>query len=263
MNIVINNPQKADCFAVLFQHIKVFTEHVNMIFDKDKMYIQSMDNANVSIFEINLPKEWFDIYELTGDSNIVLGISSSLMYRILNAREKNQQIKIVYEEPDTDKLMFHFTGENKNEFEKHFEIPLMDIDSEMLIIPAVEYQAEFSIASANFSSIINQLKMFGDTMDIECSETNIVLYANSQEQGKMFVEIKIEDLTEFSIDENENIKLSFSLTYLHHFCLYHKLSKEIEIKISRDYPLKVVYLLGGCDNATMVFYLAPKIVEDD
>ena len=263
MNIIINNSQKSNCFAILFQHIKVFTEHVNVIFDKDKMYIQSMDNAHVSIFEINLPKEWFDTYEHTSENNIVLGLSSSLMYRILNSREKNQQMQIVFDDMNSDKLMIHFTGENKSEFEKHFEIPLMDIDSEMLSIPIVEYQAEFSICSANFTGIINQLKMFGDTMDIKCSEEQIVLYANSQEQGKMFVEIKIEDLTEFSIDENEIINLSFSLTYLHHFCLYHKLSEEIEIKISRDFPMKVVYLLGGCETATMTFFLAPKIADDE
>ena len=56
MNIVINNPQKADSFASLFQHIKLFSEHVNVMFEKERVYLQSMDTSRVSIFEIELSK---------------------------------------------------------------------------------------------------------------------------------------------------------------------------------------------------------------
>jgi len=263
MNIIINNSQKADLFAMLFQHIKVFTEYINIVIDKDKMYIQSMDNSRVSIFEINLPAEWFDEFIFSHDTNIVLGVSSSIMYRILNSRDKNQLIQLIYLSNDLDKLIINYTGENKTEFEKHFEIPLIEIDSDMLVIPEVDYQTEFSVSSSNFSSIINQLKMFGDTMDIHCSEEKIQLSSYSQEHGKMVVEIKIDDLTSFSINEDEKINLSFSLTYLHHICLYNKLAKEIELKISSDFPMKIIYLLGGDDEAKMSFFLAPRINDDE
>ena len=160
-------------------------------------------------------------------------------------------------------MIINYTGENKTEFEKHFEIPLIEIDSDMLVIPEVDYQTEFSVSSSNFSSIINQLKMFGDTMDIHCSEEKIQLSSYSQEHGKMVVEIKIDDLTSFSINEDEKINLSFSLTYLHHICLYNKLAKEIELKISSDFPMKIIYLLGGDDEAKMSFFLAPRINDDE
>jgi len=52
MNIIIRNPQKAECFSALFQHIHMFTDHINIIFEKEKMYLQSMDSSKVSIFEI-------------------------------------------------------------------------------------------------------------------------------------------------------------------------------------------------------------------
>ena len=263
MNIIISNSQKADMFAMLFQHIKVFTEHINIIVNQDKMYIQSMDTSRVSIFEINLPVEWFDGFILMNDTPIILGVSSSVMYRILNSRDKNQLIQLIYDSNDSDKLVINYTGENKTEFEKHFEIPLVVIDTDLLSIPDVDYQTEFSVSSSNFSSIINQLKMFGDTMDIHCSEEKIQLFSYSQEHGKMVVEIKIDDLTSFSINEGETVRLSFSLTYLHHICLYNKLAKEIELKISSDFPMKLVYLLGGNDDARMSFFLAPKINDDD
>jgi hypothetical protein len=78
----------------------------------------------------------------------------------------------------------------------------------------------------------------------------------------MFVEIKIDDLSEFTIDEGETVELSFALTYLHNICLYNKIAKDMEIKISANYPLKIIYTLLGYENAKLTFYLAPRISDD-
>lgn len=256
MNVTIQNTQKAECFAAIFQHIKAFTEQINIFFEKDKMYIQSMDNSRVSIFEITIPSAWFDIYEHNMESTTKIGVSAPILHRILNAREKSQQTNLVYNADDEDKLYVHFTGVNKTEFDKHFEVPLLDIDSEVMCIPDMEYDVEFTLLSSNFANIINQLKMFGDDLEIQCSEEKIQLASQSQEHGKMFVEIKIDDLTSFAINEGEQINMNFSLNYLHSICLYNKMAKEMEIKICREAPLKIVYQLQ--DDATLVFFLAPR-----
>lgn len=261
MNITIQNTQKAETFAAIFQHIKAFTEQINIFFEKDKMYIQSMDNSRVSIFEINIPSSWFDNYQHNMESTTKIGVSAPILHRILASREKTQQINMVYDMNNEDKLFIHFTGVNKTEFDKHFEVPLMDIDSEVMSIPDMDYDVEFTLLSSNFANIINQLKMFGDDLEIQCSEEKIMLASKSQEHGKMFVEIKIDDLTSFAINEGETIHINFSLNYLHNICLYNKLSKEMEIKICKDAPLKIVYNLQ--DEATLVFFLAPRMSDNE
>jgi len=263
MNISIVDIQKAELFAAIFQHIRVFTDNINIMFEPEHMYIQLIDSSRVSFVEIVLPSNWFDEYKLIDDNNSVLGINSTILFRILNSREKTQAIHIKYTNEDNDKLNIEFLSENKNEFNKYFEVPLIDIDSELLQIPEMEHSAEFTISASHFSNIINQLKLFGDTLDIQCSEEKIVLYSHSQDSGKMSVEIKIDDLTSFSINEGENMKTSFGLTYLNNICLYNKIAKEIEIKITENAPLKIVYLLNGQPDAKMTFYLAPKIDDDD
>ena len=263
MNICIQQINKCETFTGLFQHIKAFTEQINIMFEKDRMYIQTMDGARVSIIEMDLPATWFDGYEHQQPGTITLGIHSTIFYKILASREKTQSIHIVYRS-DEDTLQIHFTSENKIEFAKRFEIPLIDLDTDIMSIPEITHQAEFTLSSPHFSSIIAQLQMFGDTMDIECNEENIMLSATSQDTGKMFVEIKIEDLTSFIIDEGGKLNLSFSLQYLHSICLYNKLAKELEIKLSDASPLQVVYDLGGenGNNAKIKFYLAPKIQDE-
>jgi len=276
MNIVITNPQKAEQFGMLFQHVKAFTDHINIVFGKDRMFIQCMDTSHVSIMELYLPSSWFCTYDHEFDDAITIGVSSSMLYKILNSREKTQLIEISYSQEENDKLFVRMrnpggTPVNKTDFEKHFEIPLMDIDSDTMDIPSIEHQAEITISSYHFASIINQLKMFGDTMDIQCSEEKILLGSNSHENGKMFVEIKIDDLSSFIIDEGKELSLAFSLTYLHNICLYNKIAKEVEVKFSSDYPMQMTYYLDALgegqeerpvDSAKLSFYLAPKIADE-
>ena len=261
MNVVIRNPQKADTFGAIFQHIRLFTEHINIMFEKDKVFFQSMDSARVSVFELTLPSTWFDVYEHTNESAIPIGISSSLLFKILNTRDKAQETRIRYDTENSDKLYIGFSCDNKSIFDKHFEIPLMDLEYEMMGIPETDSQAEISICSMNFANIINQLKLFGDTLEIECDENKIALHSVSPDAGKMQVEISIDDLTAYAINEGETMKLSFSLTILHNICMYSKISKNVDIHLIDNFPMKIVYNLG-CETAKLVFYLAPKISDD-
>ena len=261
MNITINSTGKAELFGLLFQHIRLFTEHVNLTFDKEKMFMQSMDSSRVSVFEITLPSTWFDNYEHTSASAITLGIPATMLFKILNTRDKQQDIEIIYIEED-DKLFVNFSSDNASVFNKRFELPLIDLDCELMEIPYTESEAEFSIESTTFANLINQLKIFGDTIEIQCTEDKIILHSISIEAGKMLVDINIDELTEYSITEGEIMKLSFSLSMLHNICMYNKISKEVEIHLIKNFPMKIVYALGD-DNARFTFYLAPKIGEDD
>ena len=112
MNILINDTAKADLFSSLFQHIKLFTEQVNITFNKDKMYLQTMDSSRVSIFEMHLPEKWFNEFKLDDDKTIILGVNANILFKVLNTRDKEQTINIQYD-TDSDKLNIHFTSENK------------------------------------------------------------------------------------------------------------------------------------------------------
>ena len=108
MNISIQQIQKAEIFTGLFQHVKSFTEHINIMFEKDRMYIQTMDKSHVSIIEMVLPMGWFDVYENKTPTTINIGVNSTILFKILNSREKTQSIRIEYDEEEGDKLFIYF-----------------------------------------------------------------------------------------------------------------------------------------------------------
>jgi proliferating cell nuclear antigen PCNA len=223
------------------------------------------------------------VYTLLGDGDVRLGFNATYLHRILFSRDKDQQIHLVHSLDDADRLLIHLTkpddqtvsvnstGKTKekekekkqiNNFDKHFELPLIDIEEDSMQIPDIEYAAELAMQSVQFADIITQLKMFGDTMEVQCSEERIALASTSQDQGKMYVEIGINDLSEFAIDEGADLALSFSLTYLKHFCNYNKIAELISIKFGDSYPMRISYSLGETEDAYLVFHLAPKINDD-
>ena len=259
MDIKINNLLKADVFSSLFQHIKLFTEHINITFSDEKMYLQTMDGSRVSIVEMNLPSSWFDEYTIN-DSAITMGVQANVLFKVLNCRDKDQIIHLEYE-ADSDKLYIHFTSENKQSFDKHFEINLIDLDVELLEIPSFDSNTDISVPSSYFAGTITQLQIFGDTIEFECSEEKVQLISHSVDSGKMKVDIDVDELTGYSITEGEVMKISFSLSRIHNICNYHKLSKEMDIILTNDYPMKIIYKLDE-EDASMVFYLAPKIGDE-
>jgi proliferating cell nuclear antigen len=258
MEIQLNQPGRGDIFTSLFQHIKLFTDNINVNFQPDRMFIQAMDSSRVSILELYLPKSWFDVYTIEQSNGMTIGINTNLLYKVLHAREKNQRLCIQLDETGGEKLQLHMSSDNTSHFDKHFEVPLLDIDSEMMSIPEMEYQAEFSLPAITFATLIDQLKLFGDNLRIECSEEKIQLFSESTESGKMMVDIPIDDLTSFAIEDKQELNLSFSLIHLHNICLYSKITKDIEIAMTTNYPLRIQYILDDA-NAKIVFYLAPKI----
>ena len=257
----ITNLQHADCFVALFQHVKLFSDHISIIFSDEKMYIQCMDPSKVSVFEIFLPKEWFDSYNLASDESVTIGINSNMLFKVLNTRDKKQTITLSFES-DGDVINIEFLCDDKDIYNKEFMLPLMDIENEMMNIPDMDSTADISLPSTNFASAVKDMKLFGDTLNLSCDQENLTMTSNSDESGKMKLKITTDDLTSYEIEENAELCTSYSLNILYNISLYSKLSEYIHFHVKDGFPLKIVYELDNDnEDAKMAFFIAPKIEE--
>ena len=261
MEFIISDQTKAAQFSFLFQNIRVFTDTINFVCENDKLFIQSMDSANVMLFEIKIQKEWFDEYKV--ESNINIGINTAILSKLLSVREKGHTLRFTHEL--SDKLDISFTSQDKNVYNKDFTIPLVELDSNILAIDEKETTAQFSMPSANFQNIVQQLRMFGDSLSIKCDENSIKLGSESQGIGEMEVNIDINDLHEFEIVPDEQLNLNFTLHYLANISQFSKVSKDVEIRFIEGFPMQIIYYLDGSDQQlknSISFYLAPQFDND-
>jgi proliferating cell nuclear antigen PCNA len=244
----------------LFQLLKNCASVLSIIFNEDHLYIQGMDKSHVCLFDIKIFASWFSSYQYDSTDANKICIDTHILYNVLSINQEQHSINIHYEGEDPDSInidLINQTPESKKgDFDKFFKLPLTELDIELLGIPDVDYDAEFSISSKKICEIASQLLLFGDSMNVKCCEEKIDL-VSSGVCGEMSVNIPIDDLSEFSISEGEFIDLQYSLNYIQKMCLTTKLSSEIEFGISKEFPMRIKYNLG--DNSLAVFFIAPKI----
>ena len=260
MKLTLQDKNKLDLLIALFQLLKNCSTVLKFECHKDYIVIQGMDKSHVCLFFTKINSNWFTSY--INEESIDIIIDSFSIFMVLSKIQESQILSIEYNKNedmlDVD-VLFQEQNDKKNkkgEYNCYYKLPIIDLEQDNYQIPHVEYDAEFSINSKQFHDLISQLGIFGDVLNIVCNENEINL-ESSGENGKMKVAIVIDDLNEFSISEGENIDLSFSLQYILKMCITTKLSKNVDIGVSNEFPLQIKYDLG--EDSSCLFYIAPKI----
>jgi proliferating cell nuclear antigen PCNA len=272
MKLVIKDKQKAEKFSHIFRHLKQFVDIISLYFDNEKLYAQGMDGSHVGLFELSISKEWFDEYEINKEDVKNIATKTSILHKVINTREENQSISIEYDN-FPDKLNISFESDIKEEYNKYFELSLIDLSEDLMNLDGHECQVDMIFPTKNFSSLIEQHAIFNDNIQIFCSEEEIK-FTTKGDEGEMKVKMSIDDLNEYAIEEDKEITQSFSLNHLNTMCQFNKLSSEVLIGFCEDKPMLMKYILDdvnpSIDNEEqnvssnyIRFFLAPKINDDD
>ena len=272
MNIELHSNYKIEIWSTFFQHLEGFTESVNLLFYADRFYIQTMDKSHVAVCELFLPSTWFDKYSvhdsIIGNKKYIsIGINVGMMTRILRIMSNRtllggeEGIKPRGKEKIILKMGYEYNGdalvlgicilgfEGEEAMEKKiqeymFELPIVFLPHELMNIPIdTEYTAEIRLSSEWLAEIVKTLKGFGDTVEIECSENEIAISVNGSEQGIMRVPILTDKLSFFSIEEGANVDVFVRLKYMLIMSSFHKLSKQVVLRIEKERPIQWVYSL--------------------
>ena len=261
MRICIHDKKKKEIFVSLFQVFKNCTATINATFESEQLSIQGLDKSHVCLFDTKIHKNWFAQYETT-EEVLKLAFDANSFHSIISTKSDHQNLIIETDDKSDDILLIYFASnaeeQPKKEYKKSFKLPLSEYDYEEMHIPSVEYEAEFSLASKEISDICSQLSNFGNDIVIRCSNDNVSLTTNGL-AGEMRVDIPVDELTSYSVVEDEEIVLTYSLVYIHKMCITNKLSPDIDFSLSNQCPMKIKYDLG--DESSLLFYIAPKSDE--
>jgi proliferating cell nuclear antigen len=256
MILTIENRNQLEQFVYLFQLLKLWDSHLNLNFKNDGLFIQAMDKTHVCLANINIHSSWFSSYIVEEQCN--LAVNSIHFSIMMNHALKHNKIELKYNlEEEPDKLIINLFNNSAKSFNHLFELPLMDVEQDILEIPEVDYDVEFIINSNKMNELINDLNTFGTELTIACDENNLNLYS-SGDNGKLNIPINIDDLEEYSISEGLNTIMLYGLNHIK-MCLSTKLKDIVNICISIDYPMQIKYELGMQSN--VLFFIAPKINE--
>ena len=276
MKFQICDKNKKETFISIFQVLKNCSSVISCTFEENFLHIQGMDKSHICLFDVRLSKKWFDKYDIFEKKNI--SFDSNIFHSIISTKSENQDFVFKIDSDNDDILHIDFLNHNEEEekeekgknkknkkdkksdiskqFQKFFKIPLTDNEYQELNIPTTDYDVEFTLSSKYIDDIFTQLSLFGNDIKIHCSQDDINLTTNGV-TGEMLVKIPIDDISSYSIVEEEEIILNYSLIYLNKMCITNKLSEEIEFSLSAEFPMKIKYSLG--EESSIIFYMAPKL----
>jgi|TARA_B110000285_G_C15113017_1_gene612278 proliferating cell nuclear antigen len=222
-----------------------------------------MDDAHITLLNINIKKEWFESYECGEDENI--SFNSTIITSILNLYSPKTVITFTTDE-DLDFL--NISLQYIDNSVKSFSLPLIDIDGDLLCSNPIECGIDLSISTKRFDKIVSEHALFGDTVDIVYNN-NTFYMRTTGDLGEYKLKIPKETL---SIIENVSDYKTYnkiSLKYLSFITKLHSVFDKITIKISSDdgNPLTVQYYEDITDKSNdlleIIYYIAPKFQDDD
>lgn len=247
MKFKLNNIQKVAEWIEIFKFIKNINKHITFMAKKDELYIQMMDSSHVCLVEIKFPSSWFQEYESIDE---VISCSSAVLVKIFGLYTTDTMIEIASTE---DKLEIHLLNVIQN---KHFEIPLMDIDQDLLSPSITDSLMDFSIKSKVFDKYLQEILLFGEDIKIESKDEKIFLHS-ANDDGKIQIEIEGDNLEEFNVVENFVFTASYPLRYL---LLVSKLAlvyQQVHLFMDDQSPMRITFK----SDVNINFFLAPKLTE--
>lgn len=206
--------------------------------------IIAIDPANVALISFKLPASVFSELE---SNNEVLGINLGSLKAVLKRCKPGSSL-LMQTQDNTLRV------EIQDKIKRKFNIALINIETEEKEMPVLDFNCKVQMACPDFLDAIEDCGVVGDACSFGLQEGKFVIGAKGLHSAK----------SEFSGDEvkieGEKGKAKYSLEYMQKFIKACKLSENVGINFSDDYPLKLEF---KNDAFQLAFVLAPRVETED
>lgn len=261
MKVILQDGDKVQQFITMFKGISRITSDININPNEEGLYLQGMDSAHCCLAEAMIDKDWFSEY--SPGEHVPVGINTIMLSKVIDCWAQGYTIQMTTNDENSS---IHIVFRGEKLITKEFNIPQMTIDKDIVDIPVVDYDMDLTIVSTEFKNIIDELKMFDDTLIISCN-LEIIELASSGDEGTACLKIKDEDIIEYAValNEGDTFVQRVGINMVQICCGICKINNEVNVHCSKDSPLKISYSLDGLktvDNPSYIrFFLAPKVEE--
>lgn len=272
MYFLLKDKQKIKQFVHFIKNIHVFTEIIQFYFTEEKLEIHFMNQSNTSLCVANLLENWFDEYKFNsqnGENEIKISAFSRILQKVLNCLSDDNTLEFECSTEEKLNIILNSTKDGHIIDKKQFEIHLVESDFEKLEFPEQEYEADLELNSNLLLDLSKEMSGFGENITFFYNQEDLY-FKSDGDNGNYKVIIDLENLNEFTVDEDCNLNVSYGMKSFEQICVFTKLADNSKLYISQDKPLRVAFDLDNNEELEeyselknfVVFYLAPKISVD-
>jgi proliferating cell nuclear antigen PCNA len=148
----------------------------------------------------------------------------------------------------------HLTIEVSNKIEvlfkgkttKKFSLPLIESEANEQKVPELEFKSVMTMPSKDFSATLEDAGIVGESIALASEESGNLVVVSEGDLNKFHTSLTV------GIEKIAGAKGKYSLEYLNKMKSAEKLSDNVLIKLSSDYPLMLVY-------GDLTWILAPRV----
>jgi proliferating cell nuclear antigen len=147
----------------------------------------------------------------------------------------------------------------KSNTTRTFNLPLIELEEKEQKVPDLKFPISVKTSSSILNEAIADVDVVGESVAFIVEPKKFTLHAEGDlNQAK--IEIKEDETTKVSTSSDEKVKAKYSIEYLKKMINGSKLSDDVIIQFSKDYPLKLEY--KAIDKVMLSFILAPRVEND-
>ena len=239
---------------ILVDSVSVISELVNDVVlkvDKEKIELIAMDPANVAMVVFKLLSSAFTEYQVEGAQEIAISLDA---FRSILKRAKPTDVVTIELDQEKNKLKIQFKSENT----RTFNLALIDMENKQQKIPDLTFPLRIETGTHIFDEAIADMDIISESVAFSVDKEKFLIEAESNLNDAK-VEISKDDETTIKFS-GEPVKTKYSLEYLKKIIKGSKISSNVSIQFSKDYPLRIDYQVK--DKVSLSFILAPRVSND-
>jgi len=222
---------------------------VTLKFTKEKLGIIAMDPANVAMIVFNLLSTSFVDYNVEKD--IEFGVNLDSIKQVLRRIKPSDTLMM---ELKDNRLKITLKSDNT----RTFNIPLINLEDQKQDIPKLEFSSKIEMPSFLFEEAISDIEVVSDALDIKLDENRLTLESTDAINHALVELNPSEDILITSKDKKTRSR--YSIDYLKKISKGGKLSDNVVLNFSNDYPLRADYKIT--DKLSLSIILAPRVINE-
>lgn len=240
MIVTLESPKKlVDAISIVSELV---TE-VRLKFLEEGLSIVAVDPANVAMIIFKMSKESFSKYEINKE---VMGINLDDLKKILKRTTTASSLNFESEE---NQLKITILDKSK----RTFTLSLIDTSTEEKNEPNLDFACKIEMDSSDLAQTIEDCFVVADSCLISSKNNEFIISATGSINSTK---------SEFSSDiisVTGEGRSKYSLEYLMKFIKATKISNNVNLKFSDNYPLRMEFV---GDQLGIAFILAPRVEND-
>ena len=235
----------------LKESITIISELVNEArfkVTKEAIELVAMDPANVAMVIFKLLSSCFTEYDIKEDIEISINLSN--LKQILRRTSANDMLTL--ELGEENKLKITLKGRTT----RTFSLPIIELEEKDQKVPDLKFQATITTQSSILNDAVADADIIAESVTFEAEPQKFTINAEG-DLSKAKIEIQETENTKIAVEASEKLKSKYSLEYLKKMIGGSKLSEEVSLQFSKDYPLKLEY--KAVDKVMLTFILAPRV----